>query len=107
MKLERVTRIKNLVLKLFALGSVFACAGFPQQSVSAGGHWVRTQQKDPKSGAETAAFVLEGQTKDFERHPAIALTCDGHKQPEVVYKTDVRLGRQARNTYNYYAPSIW
>jgi hypothetical protein len=76
-----------------------------EESVSAGGHWIRVHHKDAKS--ETVSFILAAETEEFDRHPAIILTCSGGKAPEIIYKADVRLAGQAHDTMNYYSPAIW
>ncbi|MBV9266458.1 MAG: hypothetical protein JO061_09850 [Acidobacteriaceae bacterium] len=87
-----------------------ACAGQDslskgQESVSAGGHWIRVHKKDAQS--ESVSFILAAETEEFDRHPSIVLTCTSGKRPEMLYKADVRLSAQARDTMNHYEPAIW
>jgi hypothetical protein len=93
--------------RLLAAGAAVLFSASAQESVSAGGQWVRVQEKDSATNAERTAFVLTADSRDFERHPSIALVCDGRSEPVAFYHTDVKLTGQAHDVLNHYAPSIW
>lgn len=81
------------------------CAG---ENSAPHGQWVVMSHKDASSGIESAAYALTGQTLDnSDRRPSIVLTCDGDREPAVVYHTDVQLASQAHDVMNRYSDSIW
>jgi hypothetical protein len=94
---------QRLLFVFLSTSLLFAADDKPSTS----GQWVRVVRKDPASGVESAAYALSGQTIDLERHPSIVLTCDGEREPTVIYHSDVKLAPQAHNIYHYYAGSIW
>jgi len=79
------------------------------ESVSAGGKWVRVQTKDPGTSTDVVSFVLTGETSDLERHPAVSITCSSspNKPPTVIYNTDARLAATIHDNLNYYSPAMW
>lgn len=95
----------NLLL-IFVLGSTLAFAA-DSSSVQQSQNWVRMQQTDRVSGAQSAAYALTGDTEDLDRRPSIVLTCDGEREPSVIYHTSIKLASQAHDVKNYYADSIW
>lgn len=92
--------------KFLILAILGACVASPAQTPPAESQWVKMQRRDAKSGVMSAAYALTGQSED-SRHPSITLTCDGDRDPVVVYHTEVRLSAQAHDVHNYYASALW
>ena len=87
---------------LVLLTSNFFC--FAQESVSAGGKWIRTSAVDKTTGKTSVSFILAADTMDPDRHPDISISCsEPSKPPEVIYNADILLGATRRDPMNYYA----
>ncbi len=93
------------VLPLAVLLAAFAPAA--PQGTASHGQWVRAERKDKVSGISSAAYALTGHTADQDRKPSIVLSCDGDRDPSLVYHADIQLGVQAHNVLNHYADAIW
>ena len=97
----------HLAMLAFFLGlASLSCYG--QESVSAGGKWVRIQRKDPASSGDQVSFVLVAEPSDPERHPDFTIVCSSPKKPPaVIYNSDVRLAPTIRDPLNYFSPAMW
>jgi hypothetical protein len=98
--------MKIIVPFILILAAGGVCC-FAQESVSAGGKWIRVVHVDKKTDRASVSFVLAADTGNPDRHAVISITCDTPTKPPLsVFNADVLLAPTVRDPMNYYSPAL-